>query len=110
MASASESLSPCSLLASVKSPFPAALVQMRRNYLFVVLLAGFTVGPHPGGICGSARGLEPHASPDDFRNCYQRIEIGQTPSTMVLGSPSRATMIPCIQRPAPIIAFSSLRL
>src|SRR6266852_9452328 len=43
MASASESLSPCSFLASVKSPFPAALIQMRRNYLFVVLLAGFAV-------------------------------------------------------------------
>src|SRR5438128_1055895 len=38
IASASESLSPC-FLASVKSPFPAALSQMRHKCLFVVLLA-----------------------------------------------------------------------
>src|SRR5207244_12219005 len=39
IASASESLSPCGFLASVKSPFPAALGQMRHKSLFVVLVA-----------------------------------------------------------------------
>ena len=42
IASASESL-PCCFFASVKSSFPAASCQMRRKYLFVVLLAGTLV-------------------------------------------------------------------
>src|SRR5712691_11141346 len=47
IASASESLSPCGFLASVKSPFPAALSQMRHKCLFVVLLAVPQAYPTP---------------------------------------------------------------
>src|SRR6266852_2455251 len=80
IASASETLSPCSFLASVKSPFPAALSQMRRNYLFVVLLAGFAVDLNRlrAGI------LAPVVRPtlqDDLGNYQKRIGVGQTAST-----------------------------
>ena len=47
IASASESPSPCGFLAPVKSPFPAALGQMRRNQIFVVLLATRTAQYFP---------------------------------------------------------------
>jgi hypothetical protein len=61
-------LSPCSCLASVKSPFPAALNQMRRNYLFVVLLAGFTVGLNPLRARGAGQLLPLYHFWDDLGN------------------------------------------
>src|SRR5580704_16036543 len=45
MASASENFSTCSFLAPVKLLIPAALHLMRRNCLFVVLLAAFGQRP-----------------------------------------------------------------
>jgi len=70
IASASESLSPCFFFASVKSCFPAALNQMRRKCLFVVLLAGTLVSPSrvsPFKLrrnSASATSCSPKACPD----------------------------------------------
>jgi hypothetical protein len=58
----------CCFFASVKSSFPAALSQMRRKYLFVVLLAGTQSGPsvYRNSVTSVTR-LRPTSDPIAFR-------------------------------------------